>query len=117
MAMGYHPLDPVITFALFFVTGLGMAVLPLIISRLLRPSKPSREKLMPYECGELPVGEAKLTFEYYAYAALFLIFEIATVFLFLFVFGGGAMVFMYPFLLVLLAALFYFIKEKRWIEV
>ena len=114
--MGYETLNPFIALIVFAIVGAGMAIAPLILSRLLRPSKPSKEKLMAYECGEIPIGEAKLTFEYYAYAALFLIFEIATVFLFLFVFSPS-IIYMYPFMAVLLVCLFYFIKEKKWVEV
>ena len=110
--MSYLPLDPILVFLLFLATGAGMAIAPLILSKLLRPNNPSKEKLMPYECGEIPVGEAKLGFEYYAYAALFLIFEIGTVFLFFFVFGKASIIFMYPFLGILLVALYYFMKEK-----
>ncbi len=114
--MAYESLNPIIVIAVFSVVGLVMAIAPLVISRLLRTQKPSKEKLMAYECGELPIGEAKLTFEYYAYAALFLIFEIAAVFLFFFVLGPS-LFYMYPFLAVLLVALFFFIKEKKWVEI
>jgi NADH-quinone oxidoreductase subunit A len=61
-------------------------------NRLLRPSYPSREKLLTYECGVDPVGEgwAQHHVRYYVYAYLYVIFAVDAVFLFPWatVFGG-----------------------------
>ncbi len=51
---------------------------------LLRPSSPTREKLLTYECGVDPVGEgwAQTHVRYYVYAFLYVIFAVDAVFLF-----------------------------------
>ena len=61
-------------------------------NRLLRPSHPTAEKGIPYECGVDPVGEgwAQTHVRYYVYAFLYVIFAVDAVFLFPWatVFGG-----------------------------
>jgi NADH-quinone oxidoreductase subunit A len=51
---------------------------------LLRPTNPTREKLLSYECGVDPVGEgwAQTHVRYYVYAYLYVIFAVDAVFLF-----------------------------------
>ena len=69
---------------LFLAVGTGMIVVPMIALTLVRPHKPSVAKLMPYECGMEPVGDAQVCFDmrFYTDALVFLIFEVETVFLF-----------------------------------
>ena len=61
-------------------------------NRLLRPSHPTAEKVISYECGVDPVGEgwAQTHVRYYVYAFLYVIFAVDAVFLFPWatVFGG-----------------------------
>jgi NADH-quinone oxidoreductase subunit A len=61
------------------------AALSLFVSSLLRPSRPTRAKLMPYESGivpeRLPRGE-RFSVKFYVVAMLFIIFDIETIFLF-----------------------------------
>jgi NADH-quinone oxidoreductase subunit A len=51
---------------------------------LFRPSSPTTEKLLTYECGVDPVGEgwAQSHVRYYVYAYLYVIFAVDAVFLF-----------------------------------
>ena len=51
---------------------------------LFRPTAPSTEKLLTYECGVDPVGEgwAQSHVRYYVYAFLYVIFAVDAVFLF-----------------------------------
>jgi NADH-quinone oxidoreductase subunit A len=53
-------------------------------NRMLRPTSPSAEKLLTYECGVDPVGEgwAQSHVRYYVYAYLYVIFAVDAVFLF-----------------------------------
>jgi NADH-quinone oxidoreductase subunit A len=53
-------------------------------NRLLRPSHPTHEKLLTYECGVDPVGEgwAQTHVRYYVYAYLYVVFAVDAVFLF-----------------------------------
>jgi len=61
-------------------------------NRLLRPSHPTTDKRLSYECGVDPVGEgwAQTHVRYYVYAFLYVIFAVDAVFLFPWatVFGG-----------------------------
>ena len=72
---------------LLLLAGLAsiFAVASLAISSLLRPRKPTAEKLSPYECGieplRLPRGE-RFSVRFYVVAMLFIIFDIETIFLF-----------------------------------
>ena len=74
---GYVPI------MLFFVAGIGLPIVLLLVSRLVSHKVYGTAKMKPYECGVEPVGEAKDRFSvrYYLVAMLFLIFEVETVFL------------------------------------
>ena len=65
--------------AAFLVAGLLLG-----ISSLLRPSKPTREKLLTYESGVDPVGDgwSQSQIRYYVFALLFVIFDVEAVFIF-----------------------------------
>ena len=53
------------------------------VGRLLRPSRPRTEKLMPYEAGSDPVlGFGQSNVRYYVYALLFVMFDVEAVFIF-----------------------------------
>ena len=53
-------------------------------SRLIAPHHPGQAKESPYECGEVPYGEAwgRFNVGYYIFALLFLVFDVEIVFLF-----------------------------------
>ena len=56
----------------------------LLAAKLVRPSNPSKTKLMPYECGIDPIDSARgrYTVRYYIIAILFVVFDVETIFLF-----------------------------------
>src|SRR5690606_17720856 len=66
--------------------GIGVAIVAgaMTVNRLLRPSRPTPEKLTTYECGADPVGEgwAQSQIRYYVYAYLYVVFAVDAVFLF-----------------------------------
>ena len=66
------------------ILGVGFAVVSLFISRLVAPSKPTPEKLAPYESGIVPEVEPVERFpvKFYLVAMLFVIFDIEIIFLF-----------------------------------
>ena len=70
--------------AIMVVLGIGFAVVSLFISRLVAPSKPTPEKLAPYESGIVPEVEPVERFpvKFYLVAMLFVIFDIEIIFLF-----------------------------------
>lgn len=62
----------------FFLVGAGTVGLILTISSLVRPRRPSREKLTTYECAEVPVGSGwfRLNLRFYTTALIFIIFDV-----------------------------------------
>ena len=69
---------------IFLCVGGAIGLVPLLISWLLSPRKPSSEKLSPYECGFEPFEDARLRFDvrFYLIAILFIIFDLEIAFLF-----------------------------------
>lgn len=69
---------------LFIAIALMFPVLALLVSRWIRPSRPTEVKKLPYECGMDPVGDARDRYpvRYYVIALLFLIFDIEAIFIF-----------------------------------
>ncbi len=69
---------------IFFILGAVFVAGGFVASWLLRPHRPYAEKLLPYECGEEPVGDAWVRFNirFYVIALIFLIFDVEVVFLF-----------------------------------
>ena len=61
----------------FLITGAGMVFAPLLLGVLFRPKNSYREKNMPYECGEDPVGDARIRFDmrFYTAALIFIVFD------------------------------------------
>jgi NADH-quinone oxidoreductase subunit A len=71
--------------AFFLLVGILFVIVNIeVLSRLLRPHRPTPEKLTTYECGEEPVGGSWIRFHvrYYLYALVFVVFAVETVFLF-----------------------------------
>ena len=66
-----------------YVAGLRMTLL-LGISKLIRPDRPTREKLFTYESGVDPSGAGFLqsNIRYYVFALLFVMFDVEAVFIF-----------------------------------
>ena len=61
----------------------GLAAVLLTTSRLFGQKKPTKEKLMPYECGKDPVGSARErhSVRFFIVAMIFLLFDIEAIFL------------------------------------
>ena len=79
MYQDYWPILLLIVFAVILLA------LPLIIQSIISPTQnKGGEKLIPYECGELPEGSAwvKFNIRFYVIALIFLIFDVEIVFLF-----------------------------------
>lgn len=64
--------------------GVAFLVVAFTANRWLRPDRPTREKLLTYECGMDPVGSgwAQTQVRYYVFAFLYVIFAVESVFLF-----------------------------------
>ncbi len=68
---------------MFLLAGL-FVVMSLVMSKMVRPDRPTPEKLDPYECGIVPEVEPTQRFpvKFYLVAMLFVIFDVEIIFLF-----------------------------------
>jgi len=69
---------------LFILVAAAVGAFTLVIGVIVRPSRPSQVKAIPYECGNIPVGDARVQVRsrYYVYAMLLVLFDVEVVFLF-----------------------------------
>jgi len=72
---------PVLTVLL---SGVALVVALMASNRLLRPTVPTRQKSLTYECGVDPVGSewAQVHVRFYVFAYLYVVFAVDAVFLF-----------------------------------
>ena len=68
---------------LFIVVGLAVGVAPMVLGKLLAPSRPDPEKLSPYECGFEAFEDARMKFDvrYYLIAIQFIVFDLEIIFI------------------------------------
>jgi NADH-quinone oxidoreductase subunit A len=70
--------------AIFLAIAVGFTIVPLVLSRLLRPNNPNAVKSSTYECGMETVGTSWIQYYpgFYIYALIFVVFDVETVFLY-----------------------------------
>lgn len=75
--MDYAPIG------IMFLVAVGFAVSQLLVTQLIGPRKRTATKLMPYECGKDPIGNARDRFsiKFYTVAVIFLLFDIEVLFM------------------------------------
>ena len=85
-------LDQYLPVLLFILVGIAVGVGPLVIGKLLGPSRPDAEKLSPYECGFEAFEDARMKFDvrYYLVAILFILFDLEIAFLFPWAIANGS---------------------------
>ncbi|VVB84559.1 F(420)H(2) dehydrogenase subunit A [uncultured archaeon] len=76
--------DNYLPVAILTVIGFAFVAISLFMSRMVRPSNKTREKLSTYECAEVPVGDARIHYniQYYLIVIVFLIFDVEVLFLY-----------------------------------
>ena len=69
---------------IFIILAIVFVTITLFISKLIRPNRPTFEKIKVYECGENPEGSpwVKFNIRFYVVALIFLIFDVEVVLLF-----------------------------------
>jgi NADH-quinone oxidoreductase subunit A len=69
---------------LFILIAAAIGVAPMVLGKLLGPSRPDPQKLSPYECGFEAFEDARMKFDvrYYLVAILFILFDLEIAFLF-----------------------------------
>jgi NADH-quinone oxidoreductase subunit A len=67
----------------FILIAIGFVIFIVLFAKLIRPSRPTHEKLLTYECGENPEGSpwVKFNIRFYVVALIFLIFDVEVVLL------------------------------------
>lgn len=67
----------------FFIFSILFVLIGLLTAKLIAPARPTKEKLMTYECGENPIGSpwVKFNIRFYVVALIFLIFDVEIVLL------------------------------------
>ncbi len=113
-----------LTVVWFGLAAIVLAGLLLGIAAVVRPSKPSTEKLIAYESGVDPVGMgwSQSQIRYYVFALLFVIFDVEAVFIFPWAasmerYGWFGLITMLIFIILLLDGLVYAWKRGllRWV--
>jgi NADH:ubiquinone oxidoreductase subunit 3 (subunit A) len=108
----------------FGLAAVLVAGLLLGLAAAVRPSRPTREKLMAYESGVDPVGMgwSQSQVRYYVFALLFVIFDVEAVFIFPWAasierYGVFGLITMLAFIILLLDGLVYAWKRGllRWV--
>ncbi len=68
----------------FVGLAVGFVAITLLLGRLIRPRIPEINKDVAYECGEKPVGNAwiQFNFRFYLVAIIFVIFDVEVAFMF-----------------------------------
>lgn len=69
---------------IFIILAIVFVTITLLISKLIRPNRPTFEKQKVYECGENPEGSpwVKFNIRFYVVALIFIIFDVEVVLLF-----------------------------------
>jgi NADH-quinone oxidoreductase subunit A len=117
-------MNPYLAFALYLLAILGFVGITLAMNRMLGP-KPiaSAIKLEPFECGATPIDTQNvraMPIKYYAIAIAFLLFDLETVFLYIWAIGAqpltGFMVFTFMLFIFLLVAILLYVYRARLLE-
>lgn len=94
-----------------------LAILLMVLSRVLGPYRPNKNKLNPYESGMDPVGDAadRYSIAFYLVAMEFIVFDLEVVFVYPWAvnflnYGVGTIVAMVVFILILFIGLLYTVK-------
>ena len=117
-------MNPYVVFLLYMLAILGFVALTLLLNRVLGP-KPvsSAMKLEPFECGATPVDVRNVKavpIKYYAVAIIFILFDLETVFLFIWALGAqpltGFMLFTFFVFMFLLLVILLYVYKARLLE-
>ena len=117
-------MNPYGSFLVYLLAILGFVALTLWLNRVLGPKPvPTAIKLEPFECGDTPVEQDNMKavpVKYYAIAVVFILFDLETVFLFLWALGAqpltGAMLAAFGVFMVLLVFIMLYVWRTGLLE-
>lgn len=118
------PVTPYAVFLLYMTAILGFVGLMLLLNKVLGPKpRASAVKLEPFECGATAIDTLNVKavpIRYYALAIIFVLFDLETVFLFLWALGAqpltGEMVATFAIFVGLLVLILLYVYKARLIE-
>lgn len=117
-------MNPYLSFLIYLVAILGFVGLTLWLNRVVGPKpEPTPLKLEPFECGAIPVEQDNVRavpVKYYAIALVFILFDLETVFLFLWALGSqpltGALLAAFGVFMVLLVVIMLYVWRTGLLE-
>jgi NADH-quinone oxidoreductase subunit A len=117
-------MNPYLSFLVYLLAILGFVALTLWLNRVIGPKPaPTSVKLEPFECGATPVEQVNvkaIPVKYYAIAVVFILFDLETVFLFLWALGAqpltGALLAALGVFLVLLVVIMLYVWRTGLLE-
>ena len=117
-------MNPYVVFLLYMAAILGVVALMLFLNKFLGPKPQDTEvKLEPFECGATPVDTLNVKavpIKYYAVAIVFILFDLETVFLFIWALGAqpltGWLLATFGFFVFLLVLMLAYVWNSRLIE-
>jgi NADH-quinone oxidoreductase subunit A len=117
-------MSPYVVFLLYMLAILGFVATTLLMNRLLGPKpRDSATKLEPFECGATPVEPTNVKavpIKYYAVAIIFILFDLETVFLFLWALGAQPlttfMLATFGIFMALLVLILFYVYRARLVE-
>ncbi len=117
-------MSPYVVFLLYMLAILGFVGFTLLLNRLLGPRPvPSAIKLEPFECGATPIDRLNVKAvpaKYYAVAIVFILFDLETVFLFIWALGAQPvttfMLATFTIFMVLLVLIVLYVYHARLLE-
>ena len=113
-----------VTFTIYLVAILGMVFVILLANRMLGPKpRATAVKLEPFECGATAIGTVgprAIPIKYYGIAVVFILFDLETVFLFIWALGAqpltGLMLATYAIFTALLALMLLYVWRSGVLE-
>jgi NADH-quinone oxidoreductase subunit A len=117
-------MNPYVVFLLYMLAIMGFVATTLVMNRFLGPKPVATEtKLEPFECGATPIDTRNvkaLPIKYYAVAIVFILFDLETVFLFIWALGAQPlttfMLATFGIFMLLLVLILLYVYKARLIE-
>jgi NADH-quinone oxidoreductase subunit A len=117
-------MNPYVVFLIYMLAILGFVAVTLLLNRMLGPKPASSAmKLEPFECGATPVDVRNVKavpIKYYAVAIIFILFDLETVFLFIWALGAqpvtGFMLATFAIFMFLLVLILLYVYKARLLE-
>jgi NADH-quinone oxidoreductase subunit A len=117
-------MSPYVVFLIYMIAILSLVAVMLLLNRVLGPRPDDTAvKLEPFECGATPVDPRNVKAvpaKYYAVAIVFILFDLETVFLFIWAFGAqpvtGTMLITFIVFMALLVLILLYVYRARLLE-